>query len=60
MKPHTSAHLPGTAPGPHKGGGCGGIGKSVSAKCFLKSTVRPKTHSDLIPWAQKIEFESCK
>ena len=23
-------------------------------------TVRPRTHSDLIPWAQKIEFESCK
>ena len=23
-------------------------------------TVPPETHSDLIPWAQKIEFESCK
>ena len=23
-------------------------------------TVRPKNNSDLIPWAQKIEFESCK
>ena len=24
-------------------------------------TVRPRTHSDLIPWApKKIEFESCK
>ena len=23
-------------------------------------TVRPRTPSDLIPWAQKIEFESCK
>ena len=23
-------------------------------------TVRPKTPSDIIPWAQKIEFESCK
>ena len=23
-------------------------------------TVRPKTHSELIPWARKLEFESCK
>ena len=23
-------------------------------------TVRPKNNSELIPWAQKIEFESCK
>ena len=27
---------------------------------FMYNTVRPRTHSDLIPWAQKIEFESCK
>ena len=27
---------------------------------FCTDTVRPRTHSDLIPWAQKIEFESCK
>ena len=23
-------------------------------------TVPPETHSDLIPWARKIEFESCE
>ena len=27
---------------------------------FRRITVRPKKPSDLIPWAQKIEFESCK
>ena len=31
-KPHTSAHVPGTAPGPDNGVGPGGIGKSQSAK----------------------------
>ena len=30
--PPTSAHLPGTAPGPHSGVGPGGIGKAESAK----------------------------
>ena len=30
--PHTTAHSPGTSPGPHNGVGPGGIGKSVSAK----------------------------
>ena len=30
--PHTSAHVPGTAPGPHNGVGPGGIGKAQSAK----------------------------
>ena len=32
----------------------------VTLGCGEIDTVRPRTHSDLIPWAQKIEFESCK
>ena len=31
---------------------------SQGASVFV--TVPPETHSDLIPWARKIEFESCK
>ena len=30
--PHTPAHIPRTAPGPHNGMGPGGIGKAQSAK----------------------------
>ena len=26
----------------------------------MMRTVQPETHSELIPWARKIEFESCK
>ena len=32
--PHTSAHVPGTAPGPHNGAGPGGIGKAVFEGLF--------------------------
>ena len=39
MKPHTLAHSPGIAPGPHNGGGPGGIGKSVSANASSKVQV---------------------
>ena len=34
--PHTSAHLPGTAPGHHNGVGPGGIGKAQSAEASSK------------------------
>ena len=32
----------------------------ADGECDVVVAVRPRTHSDLIPWAQKIEFESCK
>ena len=32
----------------------------VAATFNVTLTVPPETPSDLIPWAQKIEFESCK
>ena len=41
---------------------CGYVGIVVALVDLgnMLGTVRPRTHSDLIPWAQKIEFESCK
>ena len=44
------------------GGGGGGCvcGWGMCPKIPTSDTVRPRTHSGLIPWAQKIEFESCK
>ena len=36
------------------------VGRSEIHPPAFSYTVRPRSHSDLIPWAQKIEFESCK
>ena len=36
------------------------IERKLSSLRHCTFTVRPKKPSDLIPWAQKIEFESCK
>ena len=58
VRVHFGDSIPPLGPGGEEGKRGGEVGLKEGLK--ERFTVRPKTPSDLIPWAQKIEFESCK